>query len=71
MISTLAIVIAGVSFIIVVVTAYRNLPTEFEIIRKSNHGEPIFHSTAGANGPPPPPSNQQIAMVDSELNLIL
>ena len=35
MISTLAIVIAGVSFIIVVVTAYRNLPTEFEIIRKS------------------------------------
>jgi|VirMetMinimDraft_7_1064189.scaffolds.fasta_scaffold228922_2 hypothetical protein len=71
MISTLAIVIAGVSFIIVVVTAYRNLPTEFEIIRKSNHGEQEICSTTGANGSPPPLLNQQVLVVDNELNLIL
>jgi len=59
MISTLAIVIAGISIVIVTVTAYRNLPDE-PIVIKSDHG---------ANGPPPP--SQEIAMVDNELNLVL
>lgn len=58
MLSTLAIVIAGVSIVIVTVTAYRNLPDE-PIVIKSDHG---------ANGPPP---SQEIAIVDHELNLVL
>jgi hypothetical protein len=60
MISTLAIVIAGVSLVIVCVTVYRNLPSESEIVLKSDHG---------ANGPPPP-STQELTIVDSEMNLL-
>ena len=55
MLSTLAIVIAGVSLVIVTVTVYRNLPSEPEIINKSNHDKPI----------------QEIAIIDNELNLVL
>jgi hypothetical protein len=60
MISVLAIVIAGVSLVIVTITVYRNLPVEPVIVLKSDHGE---------NGPPPP--TQELAIVDSELNLVL
>lgn len=59
MLSVLAIVVAGVSLIIVTITIYRNLPTEPVIVLKSDHC---------ANGPPPP--TQELAIVDSELNLL-
>lgn len=60
MISVLAIVIAGVSLVIVTITVYRNLPVEPVIVLKSDHGE---------NGPPPP--TQEIVVCDNELNLVL
>jgi len=61
MLSVLAIVIAGFSLTCVIVTVYRNLPSEPTIVLKSEHG---------ANGPPPPTS-QELVIADSELNLIL
>lgn len=57
MLSVLAIVIAGFSLTCVVVTVYRNLPSEPVIVLKSDHG--------------PPPPSQEIATVDNEINLIL
>lgn len=57
MLSVLAIVIAGFSLTCVVVTVYRNLPSEPVIVLKSDHGSS--------------PPTQEIAMVDNELNIIL
>ena len=57
MLSVLAIVIAGFSLTCVVVTVYRNLPSEPVIVLKSDHGSPT--------------PTQEIAMVDNELNIIL
>lgn len=64
MLSVLAIVVAGVSLVIVTITVYRNLPAEPVIVLKSDHGE---------NGPPPslPTIHEEIAVCDNELNLIL
>ena len=59
MLSILAIVVAGVSLIIITITVYRNLPAEPEIVLKSDHG---------ANGPPPP--TQEIVVCDNEMNLL-
>lgn len=76
MLSTLAIVVAGISLIIVSVTVYRNLPSEPTIVLKSDHGDievvPQVNSLTGANGPPPPSQYlEQVIVVDNELNLIL
>ena len=63
MLSVLAIVVAGVSLVIVTITVYRNLP-EPEIVLKSDHGE---------NGPPPslPTIHEEIAVLDHEMNIII
>lgn len=63
MLSVLAIVVAGVSLVIVTITVYRNLPTEPVIVLKSDHG---------SNGPPPPTltTHEEVAIVDSEMNLL-
>ena len=55
MLSVLAIVIAGFSLTCVIVTVYRNLPSEPTIVLKSNHGEPT----------------SQELVVDNELNMVL
>jgi len=67
MISTFAIVVAGVSLIIVVVTMYRNT---------SISNNPIYIDTEkGANGiveiQTTGLQNQEVAVVDSEFNLII
>ena len=68
MISTIAIVVAGVSLIIVVVTIYRN----------TLNPVPIIDTERGANGmveiqttPTIECQTQEVAIVDSELNLIV
>jgi len=68
MLSTFAIVIAGVSLIIVVVSMYRNSPNPV----------PIIDIERGANGiieiqttPPVECQTQEVAIVDAELNLIV
>lgn len=78
MLSIIAIVVAGFSLTCIVVTVYRNLPSEPTIVLKSNHGDIEVNSLTGANGPPPPsrppltpsPSLQQV-VVENELNVIL
>lgn len=64
MLSVLAIVVAGVSLVIVTITVYRNLPVEPVIVLKSDHGE---------NGPPPslPTIHEEIAVLDHEMNIII
>jgi len=61
MLSVLAIVIAGVSLVIVTVTVYRNLPVEPEIVLKSDHGPPPSLSTIP----------EEMIVCNNELNLIL
>jgi len=67
MISTIAIVIAGVSLIIVVVTMYRNTSNPVAII-DTEMGSIVL--TEGNNGMVECQTTE-VAIVDSELNLIV
>ena len=82
MLSTFAIVIAGVSLIIVVVSMYRNSPNPVPIIdiERGANGIIEIQTTKGANPPFDPndvpfgttfPKGCEVAIVDSELNLIV
>ena len=64
MLSTLAIVVSGVSLMIVIITVYRNLPNEPVIISHSDHG---------VNGPDAKhiSAPAEVAICDHELNLVL
>ncbi len=62
MLSIIAIVVAGFSLTCIVITVYRNLPSEPEIVLKSDHG---------ANGSAPPTPSQELTIADSEINVIL
>lgn len=64
MLSILAIVVAGVSLVIVTTTVYRNLPNEPEIVRKSDHGPSAVPSL-------PTIKEEDLAICDHELNLVL
>lgn len=68
MISTIAIVIAGISIVIVITTMYRN----------TSNPVPIIDPERGANGmveiqitPTLECRKQEVVIVDSELNLIV
>ena len=63
MLSILAIVVAGISLVIVTTTVYRNLPSEPEIVRKSDHGSSAIPSL--------PIIHEEIAICDHEMNLVL
>jgi hypothetical protein len=56
MLSIIAIVVAGFSLTCIVITVYRNLPSEPTIVLKSDHDKP---------------TTQELAIVDNELNIIL
>lgn len=69
MLSTFAIVIAGISLIIVITTVYRNSPSieinDIEI----NNMSPNIPIEMGDNGMVEIQTIQEVAIVDSELNL--
>jgi hypothetical protein len=68
MISTIAIVIAGLSLGIVVTTMYRNTPNPVSIIDIEKGATP---NKGNIECQIEPVQSQEIAIVDSELNLIV
>jgi hypothetical protein len=64
MLSVIAIVVAGFSLTCIVITVYRNLPSEPVIVLKSDHG------TNGPAPAPPPAPSLELA-IDPEINVLL